>query len=974
MTFELRHLDRALSPTNAPQNLKGAIEQSLRSEDEELLARITTTIIGDIDEIFLDRNPSRERLKIQGLMRQSFGQWHRAEPREPWTKATAPFSELRRERIYEVLGIPPNARGFWTDFYKLALASDGPFWQAVGDVINKKLGNAAEDYIGEVDLIISQIREVRGVKAGTAPVKGLVTGHVQSGKTQNMIAVIAKTLGIDFDLVVILAGTKELLRKQTQERFDRDLVGALTLAEEYKTTLGYPEKFVNQVKRIQRFTDSARDLKEFGRIESAPGALDIEELRKEPGLIVTLKNSTRVDTLKELLSDLDNEVSVLLIDDECDEASVGGEEPTELEQSIISCLKVHPNSTYIGYSASPYANLFQYAKFLEEKKDGGITLYPEDFAACLTTPIGYAGYTEYFGVVPEDSDPSIFESHEGRYIRVIGDDDDTYYERAIASWLVAGAVKLWRNEFHSCNFTHHSLLVNSSSITDDHEIVEDDLKSKWRAFLGLVADDAGSFPQETDWFRGSHHDWFTSLPANSKQLLEEAFADFTSQPRPSQDYGLATYPNSLQELTSQINRTIKATYFRVRVSTKDPGGETKESPVLIVNSDATGTNSWEWDNRSHSDHKNIGKFLPGDFQFCKILVGGNMLSRGFTVEGLSTVVIARKSLAVSTLLQMCRWFGFPTNRIDLTRIYLGKTEFVKRNGEVDVQLSGTGLLERFQIFAQQDQVIRAFIEERSDTWTEADPLEIIREVIETLDPSKSKGGHDNDADDGGRKVTGLKLAGSISPLLETVLPRSFIRPFKPTFSQDKADENLVLLQNLLEGKKLKSVRSEVVWNKGGLTSQAASWLISDSSYEATRNFIENFVPDGEMRRDVRLLLTKLDHPDILFKVACLTLENQGEAGSVKVGNKKLNVSYVKSVRGLQGIHRNALLGATSSGSRSRLINREKDQLWKVSGFGQSKNKVLVLAITVQKVARTGVSVVTPTLFLSEGFIDGVKIR
>ena len=351
-----------------------------------------------------------------------------------------------------------------------------------------------------------------------------------------------------------------------------------------------------------------------------------------------------------------------------------------------------------------------------------------------------------------------------------------------------------------------------------------------------------------------------------------------------------------------------------------------------------------------------------------------MLSRGFTVEGLSTVVIARKSLAVSTLLQMCRWFGFPTNRIDLTRIYLGKTEFVKRNGEVDVQLSGTGLLERFQIFAQQDQVIRAFIEERSDTWTEADPLEIIREVIETLDPSKSKGGHDNDADDGGRKVTGLKLAGSISPLLETVLPRSFIRPFKPTFSQDKADENLVLLQNLLEGKKLKSVRSEVVWNKGGLTSQAASWLISDSSYEATRNFIENFVPDGEMRRDVRLLLTKLDHPDILFKVACLTLENQGEAGSVKVGNKKLNVSYVKSVRGLQGIHRNALLGATSSGSRSRLINREKDQLWKVSGFGQSKNKVLVLAITVQKVARTGVSVVTPTLFLSEGFIDGVKIR
>ena len=57
---------------------------------------------------------------------------------------------------------------------------------------------------------------------------------------------------------------------------------------------------------------------------------------------------------------------------------------------------------------------------------------------------------------------------------------------------------------------------------------------------------------------------------------------------------------------------------------------------------------------------------PGVF----IVVGGNILSRGLTLEGLVTSFFIRTSSAYDTLLQMGRWFGYRRGYGDLPRIWM----------------------------------------------------------------------------------------------------------------------------------------------------------------------------------------------------------------------------------------------------------------------------------------------------------------
>ena len=49
--------------------------------------------------------------------------------------------------------------------------------------------------------------------------------HVQSGKTANFTDVIGKAIDAGYRLVVVLTGTIDVLRKQTQRRIDMELVG-----------------------------------------------------------------------------------------------------------------------------------------------------------------------------------------------------------------------------------------------------------------------------------------------------------------------------------------------------------------------------------------------------------------------------------------------------------------------------------------------------------------------------------------------------------------------------------------------------------------------------------------------------------------------------------------------------------------------------------------------------------------------------
>jgi hypothetical protein len=942
------------SPTNLPRLLREALVNNGAPALEVNIPLETLSQL--IADALLEPRPNGELHKLQGSMRKALSAWDRQDLKTPWTKMTPPCDLERRRRILEILGIPEQFFERWNRFYRVAKASDGTFWDVVAEAIESKTGDFAKEYFAEIDHIVYTIRSARAEKNGLEPVKGLITGHVQSGKTQNMIAVVGKTLGIDFDLVVVLGGTKELLRYQTQQRFDKDLVGSSKIVGEYGPQDGFPDKFVTQSREIQRFTTSRLDLAEHHVPDNQPGSLEFAALRERPGLIVTLKNAHRVTAIENLLRTLDQNTSVLIIDDECDEASVGGTSPTELEGAILACLKVHPNSTYIGYSATPYANIYQFAKKLEGLQDGEATLYPEDFAISLMPSPAYRGYKEFFGV---NDDGTVDSDQCEKYVRCYESDHD-YLTDAIASWLVAGALKLRRNDASSDNpiHKHHTLLINSSGFQSEQDKVKESLYENWSAFLGLMPNTAESKKLESRWFLGADFDWVNNMPPLSIEKLKVAYEDLcqSSTDRPDFD-----------ELRAHLNRTIKATYFKTKLSFGTDDKE-HESPILVVNSDDENPSWWRWDNRTHADIHNTGNFKSTDFQFCKMLIGGNMLSRGFTVEGLSTVVLARRSPAVSTLLQMCRWFGFPIGRLDLTRVFLGPTE-IEDDGKIVELLTARELLARFQLFSKKDATVRRHIEEHSDEWSDHAPLDTILEIVRSFLDDEN----DPELKNAGKGT--LKLAGSIVALAQVVKPGEFVRPYRPTSDPTKARANLDLLTDFFDGKKLWRVKSQVRWVKRKvLTTQATTWLVGDAQLDDISTFIESYASDSAILRDAKLLLNALrPSTDVTYKAVVLTLEEDEANLSQRIGDQDLYISKTSTARGLSGPQQASMRGATLANGGG-LLDTAADELHRLPDFGDDSKKLVILTFTVQKTSKSGLTIVTPQIFVSKGFKDGVKIR
>src|SRR6185503_10455964 len=83
------------------------------------------------------------------------------------------------------------------------------------------------DGVSSIGASADRILERLGDPAGSAVyrARGLVVGYVQSGKTTNFTAVIAKAIDAGYRLIIILSGTTNLLRDQTQRRLDTELVG-----------------------------------------------------------------------------------------------------------------------------------------------------------------------------------------------------------------------------------------------------------------------------------------------------------------------------------------------------------------------------------------------------------------------------------------------------------------------------------------------------------------------------------------------------------------------------------------------------------------------------------------------------------------------------------------------------------------------------------------------------------------------------
>ncbi|MDB5239128.1 MAG: hypothetical protein JWO00_463, partial [Candidatus Parcubacteria bacterium] len=353
---------------------------------------------------------------------------------------------------------------------------------------------------------------------------------------------------------------------------------------------------------------------------------------KRPQLAVIKKNK-RIETLKQWLEKTHTplkDLPALIIDDECDQSSINTNygkkddegydlDPSATNGRIRDLLALLPKCVYVGFTATPFANVLIDASVEED-------LYPRDFIATLPEPPGYFGPRKLFGL---GMDPSDFSPHEKQkpllaVIKNISEDDaseidlalesgngaPTILANALLTFVLSSCARLARGQGRE----HFSMLVHPSQKTEPHEIFSKVISDELELLKGAAARPS-KFP-------------------NIMQKAKDEWEKFRRITKDQEDAELPDYSfDKIWKFAKELTGSI-------------------EIKVLNMHSEAS------------LDYTGIPKRY--------VVVGGNRLSRGLTLEGLSVSVFTRSTNTYDTLLQMGRWFGFRPKYYDLTRIYVSR--------------------------------------------------------------------------------------------------------------------------------------------------------------------------------------------------------------------------------------------------------------------------------------------------------------
>jgi len=516
------------------------------------------------------------------------------------------------------------------------------------------------------------------IRAEIKPTKCLVVGYVQSGKTANFTGVIAKAIDAGYRLVIVMTGTIEILRAQTQRRIDMELMGVENVLSgqdrddpEVAKGLDYQQdedwladKFVKHTQaaldqpgaaRIRRVTTHGGDYKSlpqgmsqlrYDRLDKLQPLNAAENLFHTDAYVVIIKKNSA--TLKKLIKDLKPmqsmlwELPALIIDDESDLASVNTKDPkkssdrTIINKRITEIMEIVPRAQYVGYTATPFANVFI-------DPDDDTNLFPSDFVLSLPRPAEYMGVQEFHDIDPdwETTPKTVATSNEKAYVRAIeGDPDHDPALRkkelggALDAWVLSGAIKKFREARTGKVYRHHTMLVHEDVSNAAHLDSAVVVRGLWNT--GKFTSGEGL--------------------ARLRKLFDEDYAGVMAARADGE-----AVPTSFDEVKKHVGEAL---------GEMTAGGA---DPVLIVNSD-----------KSIQDQQEALDFDKG--KVWRVLVGGTKLSRGFTVEGLTVSYFRRKAGQADTLMQAGRWFGFREGYRDLVRLY------IRRDQKVDLYEAFEALL------------------------------------------------------------------------------------------------------------------------------------------------------------------------------------------------------------------------------------------------------------------------------------------
>ena len=511
--------------------------------------------------------------------------------------------------------------------------------------------------------------------------KGLVVGYVQSGKTANFTGVIAKAIDAGYRLVIVMTGTIEILRAQTQRRIDMELMGVENVLAgqdpndpEVAKGLDYQQdedwladKFVRHsqealdqpgVARIRRVTTHKGDYKSLPQGMSQlryerhdkTKPLNAEEnlFHTDAYVVIVKKNSA---PLKKLIKDLKpmqdmlKELPALIIDDESDVASVNTKDPkkskdrTKINELITEILEIVPRAQYVGYTATPFANVF-----IDPDETDKVDLFPSDFVLSLAAAAGVHGRAG----VPRHR-PGLGEHPQDRREPRTSSPMSARCPVTPTSTLASTRTSCESPSTRGCS------AVPSRSTARRRPATPSGTTPCWSTRTSATPRTSTPRPSSAD----------CGTPASSPP--EKASAGCGSSSTMTTRLSWPRVPTA-QPVPTSFNE-LKP-YIPEAIAEMTSGGA---DPVLIVNSD-----------KEAQAQQEALDFDKG--RVWRILVGGTKLSRGFTVEGLTISYFRRKAGQADTLMQAGRWFGFREGYRDLVRLY------IRRDHKVDLYEAFEALL------------------------------------------------------------------------------------------------------------------------------------------------------------------------------------------------------------------------------------------------------------------------------------------
>lgn len=549
-------------------------------------------------------------------------------------------------RIYQelhspvVTSIPPVPQKSWvTEADKKCRY----YWPLTRKVMVDSMGQGVTKKIDdESENVLQHLQDPR--KAQQWLVRGLVIGSIQAGKTANYSALISKAADAGYRLIIVLAGVHNDLRRQTQERLDHDFTG-FSKSDKLSWSVGVG---------LCRGYDQSRQPQSATDLEEDFGGTNIK-MEERPWLVVMKKEPHRLSNFIAWLKNQSKSKPVLIIDDEADQASMNtvakmsGEEEldnvalaeerqeaSKINSLIRQIIKLFPCCSYVGYTASPFANLFADASADSEKL--GEDLFPKDFIVQLSTPDNYFGPKEYFD--PDSKEESVlfvpFPLDEANKWIVknqneVGNLPPTA-RKCILQFIVSAAIKFWRAHCRKGILSSDKPEESSMLIHVSHKV---DVQAKLAQQISEACCNIRRCIkyEEPDSELGSELEVIFEQQRATTEIVRAARDDVDRK----KDWAL---PESCSDLWTWIQKTVEAL------------------AVVVVNGE------------SEPDREGLLR-MDADADKCLkplIWIGGNKLSRGLTIPSLCMSIFLRTTGAADSLLQMGRWFGYRDGYADLCRI------------------------------------------------------------------------------------------------------------------------------------------------------------------------------------------------------------------------------------------------------------------------------------------------------------------